>query len=80
MGIKHGLHLRPAQKLVDLAAQFSSNITLRKDARTADAKSIFDVITLGAEHGSTLHLLAEGEDAAEALDVLEKFIREFEEA
>ena len=80
MAIKHGLHLRPAQKLVDLAMKFTAEITLRKDARTADAKSIFDVITLGAEPGSTLHLLAEGEDAAEALDVLEEFIQEFEDA
>jgi len=80
MGIKNGLHLRPAQKLVDIANKFSANITVSKDSRSADAKSIFDVITLGAEHGSILHLHAEGEDSVEALDVLGKFITEFEDA
>jgi phosphocarrier protein HPr len=65
-----GLHARPARLLVQTAAQFRSRIQLRHGEKTANAKSILGVLTLGAVLGDTITLRAEGEDAEEALKVL----------
>jgi phosphotransferase system HPr (HPr) family protein len=65
-----GLHARPARLLVQTAAQFRSRIQLRHGEKTANAKSILGVLTLGAVLGDTIMLHAEGEDAEEALKVL----------
>ncbi len=65
-----GLHARPARLLVQTAAQFRSQIQLRHGEKTANAKSILGVLTLGAVLGDTITLHAEGEDAEEALKVL----------
>jgi len=65
-----GLHARPARLLVQTAAQFRSQIQLRHRDKTANAKSILGVLTLGAVLGDTITLHAEGEDAEEALKVL----------
>lgn len=65
-----GLHARPARLLVQTAAQFRSRIQLRHGEKTANAKSILGVLTLGAVLGDTIMLRAEGEDAEEALKVL----------
>ena len=37
---KSGLHARPAATLVNLTQKFESNITIEKDGRSANAKSI----------------------------------------
>ena len=79
MGRKSGLHLRPAQQLMDLAMGFKSSIVLRRADRSADAKCIFDLITLGAAHGSVIEVQAEGEDAEEALKALGQFLERAEE-
>jgi len=65
-----GLHARPARLLVQTAAQFRSQIQLRHGEKTANAKSILGVLTLGAVLGDTITLHAEGEDAEEALKIL----------
>ena len=79
MGRRNGLHLRPAQQLMDLAMSFKSAIVLRRADRSADAKCIFDLITLGAVHGSVIEIQAEGEDASEALRALGEFLERTEE-
>jgi phosphocarrier protein len=65
-----GLHARPASMLVQTAAKFKSNITLEKDGRTASAKSIMGVLSLGADKGSKIKITVEGEDAEAALKAL----------
>lgn len=71
---KAGLHARPAAEIVKLAARYSSDITVIRDELEVNGKSIMGVMMLAAECGSTLQLKAEGPDAAEALDALEKLI------
>jgi phosphocarrier protein HPr len=67
---KVGLHARPASLFVQTAAGFKASIHVSCNGRTADAKRILQVLQLGAEHGATLHVVAEGEDAAEAVAAL----------
>ena len=71
---KAGIHARPAAEIVKLAAKYASDITVIREDLEVNGKSIMGVMMLAAECGSTLQLKAEGPDAAEALDALEKLI------
>jgi phosphocarrier protein len=70
---KLGLHARAAAKLVRLAASFESVVQLaRVEAphKTADAKSIFNVLLLAAAQGTLLIVSTEGADEEAALTAL----------
>ena len=71
---KLGMHARAAAKFVKLATSFESNIDIEKDSRRVNAKSIMGVMMLAASKGSTITLHADGSDAEESLDALEKLI------
>ncbi len=61
-----GLHLRAINTLVEAAARFESIILLQKDAEQADCASVFSLMTLGAEQGTQLKVMIDGEDATPA--------------
>jgi len=67
---KSGLHARPASIFVQTAKKFGSKIIVRKGDREADAKSILSVLALGAECGDSITIIAQGEDAKDALAAL----------
>lgn len=69
---KSGLHARPAATLVNLTQQFESNITIEKDGRSANAKSIIGILSIGAAMGDSVSVLIDGEDEAEAFNELEE--------
>lgn len=68
-----GLHARPAAQVVQTAARFNVRLSLR-NATTgnppADARSINQVMALGARQGHRLALSAVGPEANAALDAL----------
>jgi len=66
----HGLHIRPCTVVAKLASQFDSRVRLRTNNKLADAKSVMDLLTLGAEHGMELDLEVDGPDAPDALEHL----------
>jgi phosphotransferase system HPr (HPr) family protein len=70
----NGLHARPADLLVKLAHQFSSNITLVKGHERVDAKSILGILTLAATAGTELSVEADGADAAAAVEALAQLL------
>ena len=77
-----GLHARAAAKLVRVASQFKSNITLKRSDNSieADAKSILSILMLAASLGTKLQVVANGPDEQTALDtVLELFETDFDE-
>jgi len=69
-----GLHARAAAKLVQLASGYSADLRVCRGERVASAKSIMGVMMLAAAQGTTLRLMASGDDAAAALDALEALI------
>ncbi len=71
-----GIHARPAGLLVKKAGAFKSNITIKKDSKTADAKKIFAIMSLQAKQGSTITFEISGEDEDEALTALEDYVKE----
>lgn len=58
-----GLHLRAAAELVKSAHKFKSKVTVRHLERSADAKSLINLIALGVPYGAEITLTFEGEDA-----------------
>ena len=69
-----GLHARPASMFVKKATGFKSDINVTCDGRSANAKSILSVLTLGAHKGAEIEITAEGEDADEALVALRELV------
>ena len=70
LGSKSGLHARPAAIFVQHAKAFQSQITLAKNERTANGKSILSVLSLGAEQGNQIVLKISGDDAETAANKL----------
>jgi phosphocarrier protein len=70
LGSKSGLHARPAAAFVQNAKEFRSQISLSKNEKTVNGKSILSVLTLGAEQGDQVVLKVDGEDAELAIDKL----------
>ena len=71
---KLGLHARAAAKLIDLASGFESSIRIFRDGREADAKSIMRVMMLAASKGSSIEVVAQGPDATEAVEAIERLV------
>jgi phosphotransferase system HPr (HPr) family protein len=69
-----GLHARPASLFVRTAAQFPCTITVTKDEKTVNAKSIISILSLGVGQNNEITLQAEGERAEEALLTLTRLI------
>ncbi len=69
-----GLHARPAALFVQTAKRYTATITVRMGERKANAKSMVQVLTLAAKHGSELTIQAEGDDADQALQALQELI------
>ncbi len=65
-----GLHARPAAVFVRTASAFASEITVTRDNRSADAKSLLEVLQLEAGKGVDITVTAEGDDADDALAAL----------
>ncbi len=70
---KLGLHARAAVKLVKLASSFQSSVKLVRHSHCVNGKSIMGVMMLAASKGTTLELVADGEDEDQALDSLAGF-------
>jgi phosphocarrier protein HPr len=71
---KLGLHARPAMCFVDVASQFSSNVTVKRGEQAVDGKSIMQMMLLAATKGTELEVVAEGDDAGKACDALKKLV------
>jgi phosphotransferase system HPr (HPr) family protein len=65
-----GLHMRPANKFVELALQFQSEICVHHNGNHYNGKSILELTSLAAECGTSLEVEARGPDAAIAVAAL----------
>ncbi|HEX9116523.1 MAG TPA: phosphoenolpyruvate--protein phosphotransferase, partial [Anaerolineae bacterium] len=69
-----GLHARPAKIFVNAAKPFSSEIRVLHGSKSANAKSLISMLTLGAERGSEITITVNGEDEAAALAALQQLV------
>ncbi len=65
-----GLHMRPANKFVELALQFQAEIRVSHNGNDYNGKSILDLTSLAAECGACLEVEARGPDADAAVAAL----------
>jgi phosphocarrier protein len=71
-----GMHARPASLFVKTATQFEAEITVQKDGNVINGKSIMGLMMLAAEMGSELEVIAQGDDAAEALNAIGQLFKD----
>ena len=71
---KSGLHARPAAIFVQIANKYDCDIAIRKGKEKVNGKSIMGIMMLAAEQGSTVIIIAEGNDAQEAIQELERLL------
>jgi phosphocarrier protein HPr len=57
-----GLHARPAADFVRAVKESGAAVTISFNGRTADARSLLAVLTLGVAEGDEVTISAEGED------------------
>lgn len=65
-----GLHARPAMSFVEVASAHDAKVTVRRGDQTVDGKSIMQMMMLAATKGTQLEIVAEGEDAEQAIKAL----------
>lgn len=70
---KAGLHARAAAKLVALTSTYNCRIRIGQD-KLVDGKSILSLMMLAAVKGTTVKIVAEGEDEQIALDAIVELI------
>lgn len=65
-----GLHARAAARLVECANRYQARVTVTRDERTVNGKSIMGVLMLAAARGAEVTIATEGQDAAQALEAV----------
>ena len=65
-----GLHARPATDFTKRAEDFAASVTIVKDGREANGKSLLSLLQLDIQPGDAFTLRAEGEDAEAAVSAL----------
>ena len=65
---------RPVAVLVQVASQYESRVHLVTGDKKINAKSIMGMMTLGLSAGESVVVSAEGEDEAEAIENIEKYL------
>ena len=66
----NGLHTRPAALFVKEAKSFESTISVEVGDKSASAKSLFKLQTLGLVQGTEINIKAEGPDEQKAVEAL----------
>ena len=69
-----GLHARPATFFIQKANSYRSSIWVEREDRRVNAKSLLGVLSLGIVKGTTITIIADGSDEADALDGLAALI------
>ena len=64
----------PATFFIQKANEYKCIIWVEKDDRRVNAKSLLGVLSMGITDGSTISLIADGVDEAEALEALVELV------
>lgn len=73
---KRGLHARASAKFVQMVETFDAAVTVSKDGMTVGGTSIMGLMMLAASPGTTVLVSASGNQAAEALNALDRLIQD----
>ena len=71
---KRGLHARASAKFVQTVERFDAAVSVTRAGETVGGRSIMGLLTLGAAQGTTIAVVAVGEDAEAALTAIEALL------
>jgi phosphocarrier protein len=71
-----GLHARPAAFFVQTAQEFVSEVVIEFNNKSADGKSLLDILTLGAVKGATIKIITNGVDEDDTIKKLVKIVED----
>jgi phosphocarrier protein HPr len=71
------LHARAAAKLTQLAAKYQCDVSLARNGRKVNAKSIMGVMMLAAGKGTRVVLETDGPDEEEAMNAIVALIGDY---
>jgi len=71
---QYGIHARPAAMFVKTASKYEAEVTVEKDKIRVSGKSIMGLMTMEASCGAKIKITAEGSDASQAVDELQKLV------
>ncbi len=69
-----GIDAKLAQKIVQRASDFESDMTLRYLGKEVDLKSILGIMSLAVLDGAEIEIEAKGSDAEEAIQALKEML------
>ena len=67
---RRGLHARASAKFVQTVERFSAAVTVTRGGETVGGRSIMGLLTLGAAKGTSIAVVAVGDDGQAALDAI----------
>src|SRR5215217_3224344 len=67
---KKGLHARASAKFVQTVERFDAVVTVTRCGETVGGRSIMGLLTLGAAQGTTITVVAQGDDAEACLGAI----------
>ncbi|WP_066504206.1 HPr family phosphocarrier protein [Abyssisolibacter fermentans] len=70
-----GLHAIPTVLFVKNASQFESKIFVQFNGKSSNAKSVIGLMSLEVKKGDEIKILADGEDAPEAISKLTELVK-----
>lgn len=71
---QRGLHARASAKFVQVASGFDATIDVEKDGVKVGGTSIMGLMMLAASPGCSIRVMAQGPEAAAAIDALEQLV------
>jgi multiphosphoryl transfer protein len=75
-----GLHARPAARLVELSKGFEAEVSIARDDKVANGKSLIAILRLGVTSGDEVRVTTTGPDEAEALQSVLNLLAEGDSA
>ena len=69
-----GLHARPSSLFVNFIKKYECNITLKSKEKTANAKSVLNLLALGLSQGAEVTVCVEGVNENNVLNEIVDFI------
>lgn len=70
IGLAHGVHARPAARVIEAISGFDASVSLEHAGQSADVRSAVAMMSLGTHRGDRVTASASGPDAQQALEAV----------
>ncbi len=65
-----GIHARPASQIAQEASKFQSKVEIKANSKSANARSIINIMALGIKKDTEIELIVDGPDEENAISAL----------